>query len=33
MEFNHYREKFHSQVKISLQEPGVALTLTVSSEH
>ncbi|KAK0151486.1 ELMO domain-containing protein 2 [Merluccius polli] len=33
MEFNHYREKFHSQVKVLLRQPGVALTLTMSSEH
>ncbi|KAJ3614590.1 hypothetical protein NHX12_018161 [Muraenolepis orangiensis] len=33
MEFNHYREKFHSHVKVSLQQPGVALKLTGFSQH
>ena len=27
MEFNHYREKFHDQVKQQLQDPSVSLLL------
>lgn len=35
MEFNQYREKFHSQVKTHLQDSDVSLTLTVGpkSQH
>ncbi|KAM3864802.1 ELMO domain-containing protein 2 [Diretmus argenteus] len=29
MQFNHYREKFHSKVKMQLQDPNVCLTLTL----
>lgn len=30
MEFNHYREKFHDNIKIQLLDPAVALTMTDS---
>lgn len=30
MEFNHYREKFHDNIKIQLLDPAVALTMTIS---
>uniref|UniRef100_A0AAZ3Q9Q9 ELMO domain-containing protein n=1 Tax=Oncorhynchus tshawytscha TaxID=74940 RepID=A0AAZ3Q9Q9_ONCTS len=30
MEFNHYREKFHDNIKIQLRDPAVALTMTDS---
>ncbi|XP_029915293.1 ELMO domain-containing protein 2 isoform X2 [Myripristis murdjan] len=33
MQFNHYREKFHSQVKAQLQDPNVSLTLTVHPKN
>ncbi|KAM4603650.1 ELMO domain-containing protein 2 [Polymixia lowei] len=33
MQFNHYREKFHSKVKAQLQDPDVSLTLTVRSKQ
>ncbi|XP_075888789.1 ELMO domain-containing protein 2 [Nelusetta ayraudi] len=32
MHFNQYREKFHDIVKTHLQDPDVALTLTISSD-
>ncbi|KAF7655500.1 hypothetical protein LDENG_00055090 [Lucifuga dentata] len=33
MQFNHYREKFHSKVKTELQDPNVSLTLTVCPKN
>uniref|UniRef100_UPI003AAC2D9C ELMO domain-containing protein 2 isoform X1 n=1 Tax=Centroberyx gerrardi TaxID=166262 RepID=UPI003AAC2D9C len=33
MQFNHYREKFHSKVKAQLQDPNVSLTLTVQPKN
>lgn len=32
MQFNQYREKFHDIVKAHLQDPDVALTLTIGSD-
>lgn len=33
MQFNQYREKFHSKVQAQLQDPKVSLTLTVHSQN
>jgi len=33
MQFNQYREKFHTIVKTNLQDPDVNLTLTACSKN